>query len=231
MQIDILTIFPDVFAPLEASILKRAQNKGLVEIATWDLRDFTKDKHRKVDDTPYGGGKGMVLQCEPLFLGIEAVKEKNPAGEVILMTPQGTLFSQDIARELSRKKGLIFVCGHYEGVDERVSSLCDYEISVGDYVLTGGEIPAMVITDCVVRLLPGVLPEEAPVYDSFYDCLLDWPCYTRPANFRGAKVPEVLLSGNHEEIQNWRRKQCIKRTKARRPELYRKFLDQGGRSE
>ena len=224
MRIDILTIFPEIFLPLDVSIVKRAKEKGLVEIKIWNLRDFTKDKHRKVDDEPYGGGKGMVLKCEPIFNAVEKIKEENKEAKVILTTPQGILYNQEMAKKLSKEKGLIIICGHYEGVDERVSSICDYEISIGDYILTGGELPAMVITDSVVRLIPGVLPEEAPVYDSFFDYLFDWPCYTRPAVFRGMKVPDVLLSGNHKKIEEWRKKKAIERTKERRPDLYRKFL-------
>jgi len=224
MRIDILTIFPEIFLPLDVSIVKRAKEKGLVEIKIWNLRDFTKDKHRKVDDEPYGGGKGMVLKCEPIFNAVEKIKEENKEAKVILTTPQGILYNQEMAKKLSKEKGLIIICGHYEGVDERVSSICDYEISIGDYILTGGELPAMVITDSVVRLIPGVLPEEAPVYDSFFDYLFDWPCYTRPAVFRGMKVPDVLLSGNHKKIEEWRKEKAIERTKERRPDLYRKFL-------
>ncbi|MCD6408574.1 tRNA (guanosine(37)-N1)-methyltransferase TrmD, partial [bacterium] len=223
MRIDILTIFPEIFLPLDVSIVKRAKEKGLVEIKIWNLRDFTKDKHRKVDDEPYGGGKGMVLKCEPIFNAVEKIKEENKEGKVILTTPQGVLYNQEMAKKLSKEKGLIIICGHYEGVDERVSSICDYEISIGDYILTGGELPAMVITDSIVRLIPGVLPEEAPVYDSFFDYLFDWPCYTRPAVFRGMKVPDVLLSGNHKKIEEWRKEKAIERTKERRPDLYRKF--------
>lgn len=224
MRIDILTIFPEIFLPLDVSIVKRAKDKGLVEIKIWNLRDFTKDKHGKVDDEPYGGGKGMVLKCEPIFNGVEKIKEENKEGKVILTTPQGVLYNQEMAKKLSKEEGLIIICGHYEGVDERVSSICNYEISIGDYILTGGELPAMVITDSVIRLIPGVLPEESSIYDSFFDYLLDWPCYTRPAVFRGMKIPDVLLSGNHKKIEKWRKDKAIERTKERRPDLYRKFL-------
>ncbi|MCM8829871.1 MAG: tRNA (guanosine(37)-N1)-methyltransferase TrmD [Candidatus Omnitrophica bacterium] len=224
MRIDIITIFPEIFAPLNVSIVKRAVEKRTVEIKVWNLRDFTKDKHKKVDDTPYGGGKGMVLKCEPIFAAVEHIKQYNKKGKVILTTPQGYLFNQGMAKRLSGEEGLIIICGHYEGVDERVSSIVDYEISIGDYVLTGGELPAMVIIDCVVRLLPGVLPKEAPVFDSFSQHLLDWPSYTKPAVFREMKVPEVLLSGNHKEIAHWRKEQAEKRTKERRPEIYKRYL-------
>ncbi|HPP30107.1 MAG TPA: tRNA (guanosine(37)-N1)-methyltransferase TrmD [bacterium] len=224
MRIDIITIFPEIFAPLNASIVKRAIEKRAVEIKIWNLRDFTKDKHKKVDDTPYGGGKGMVLKCEPIFAAVKHIKKENRKGKIILTTPQGSLFNQGMAKRLSGEEGLIIICGHYEGVDERVSSIVDCEISIGDYVLTGGELPAMVIVDSVVRLLPGVLPEEAPVYDSFSQHLLDWPSYTKPAVFKGMKVPDVLLSGNHKKIEEWRKKQAEKRTKIRRPELYKQYL-------
>jgi len=228
MRIDILTIFPEVFTPLDASILKRAREKGFVDIRVWNLRDFTEDRHRTVDDAPYGGGTGMVMKCEPISRGLKKIRTENPGAAVVLTTPQGTLFTQETARGLGRETGLIILCGHYEGVDERVSSLCDYEISIGDYVLTGGELPAMVIADCVVRLLPGVLPPDAPAADSFSEHLLDWPCYTRPPVFGGRKVPAVLLSGDHGKIAEWRRKKAIERTKKRRPDLYRKFAEGTG---
>lgn len=219
MRIDILTIFPEVFTPLDVSILKRAREKGLLEIRIWDLRDFTGDRHRKVDDAPYGGGKGMVLQCDPIFRGIEAIRTENPEGKAVLTTPQGTLFTHNVARMLAVEKGLILVCGHYEGVDERVTSACDMELSIGDYVVTGGELPAMVIVDCVARMVPGVLPDEAAAHDSFFEYLLDWPCYTRPAEYRGMRVPDVLLSGDHEKIRRWRREEAFRRTRERRPDL------------
>jgi tRNA (guanine37-N1)-methyltransferase len=224
MRIDIITIFPEIFAPLKASILKRAEDKGLIEINIHNLRDFTKDRHRKVDDAPYGGGRGMVLRCEPLFSAVEHVKKGNKRAKVVLTTPQGKLFTQDAAKKLSKEKGLIIICGHYEGIDERVSSIVDEEISIGDYVLTGGELPAMVITDSTARLIPGVLPDEAPVYDSFEEYLLDWECYTRPEVFKDMKVPEILLSGDHKKIEDWRKKQALKRTRERRPDLYKKYL-------
>lgn len=214
---------------MNVSIVKRAQDKGILEIRIWNLRDFSRNKHKKVDDAPYGGGKGMVLSCEPIFLAVEEIKKHNAESLTILTSPQGEVFSQEMAGYLSRKKGLIIICGHYEGVDERVRSIVDCEISIGDYVLTGGELPAMVIVDCIARLLPEVLPEEAPVYDSFFDCLFDWPCYTRPENFRGLKVPDVLLSGNHKKIAEWRHRQAVERTIQKRPDLYRKYLNRGGK--
>lgn len=231
MRIDIITIFPEIFTPLDVSIIKRAREKKIVEIKIWNLRDFSKDKHKKVDDKVYGGGKGMVLKCEPIYDAVEKIKEENKNAKVILTTPQGIVYNHQLAKELSKQEGLIIICGHYEGVDERVTKICDYEISIGDYILTGGELPAMVIVDSVVRLLPGVLPDDAPVYDSFSEYLLDWPCYTRPENFRGMKVPEILLSGDHKKIQEWRRKMAIERTKERRPDLYEKFLKKGGENE
>ncbi|MCM8822061.1 MAG: tRNA (guanosine(37)-N1)-methyltransferase TrmD [Candidatus Omnitrophica bacterium] len=228
MRIDIITIFPEIFSPLDTSIVKRARSRGIIKLHLWNLRDFSRDKHKKVDDAPYGGGKGMVLACEPIFLAIEKVKKHNSESLTILTSPQGEVFTQKKAEDLSKTKGLIIICGHYEGVDERVRAIVDYEISIGDYVLTGGELPAMVIVDCIARLLPGVLPEEAPKYDSFSDCLLDWPCYTRPEDFRGLKVPEVLLSGDHARIKAWRLKQSIERTKQRRPDLYARYLKKKG---
>ncbi len=228
MRIDIITIFPEIFSPLNASIIKRAQEKDILEIKIWNLRDFSRSKHKKVDDAPYGGGRGMVLACEPIFLAVEEIKKHNTDSLTILTSPQGEVFNQEMAKKLSEKKGLIIICGHYEGVDERIRSIVDCEISIGDYVLTGGELPAMVIVDCIARLLPGVLPDEAPVYDSFFDCLLDWPCYTRPEVFRGLKVPDVLLSGNHQKIAQWRHKQAVERTRQKRPDLYKKYSKTGG---
>ena len=231
MRIDIITIFPEIFTPLDVSIVKRAKKGKIVEIKIWNLRDFSKDKHKKVDDKAYGGGKGMVLKCEVIYDAVERIKEENREGKVILTSPTGILYNQQIAKKLSEEKGLVIICGHYEGVDERVSKICDYEISIGDYILTGGELPAMVIVDSVVRLLKGVLPEDAPRYDSFYNYIFDWPCYTRPENFRGMKVPEVLISGNHKEIERWRRKMAIERTKEKRPDLYEKYIKQGGKDD
>ncbi|HOK56096.1 MAG TPA: tRNA (guanosine(37)-N1)-methyltransferase TrmD [bacterium] len=231
MRIDIITIFPEIFTPLDVSIVKRAKKGKIVEIKIWNLRDFSKDKHKKVDDKAYGGGKGMVLKCDIIYDAVEKIKEENREGKVILTSPTGILYNQQIAKKLSEEKGLVIICGHYEGVDERVSKICDYEISIGDYILTGGELPAMVIVDSVVRLLKGVLPEDAPRYDSFYNYIFDWPCYTRPENFRGMKVPEVLISGNHKEIERWRRKMAIERTKEKRPDLYEKYIKQGGKDD
>jgi tRNA (guanine37-N1)-methyltransferase len=229
MRIDILTLFPHLFeAPFSYGIFKRAIDNGLVDINLYNIRDYTHDKHHTADDYPYGGGAGMVLKPEPIFEAIEAiragVKDGEAAPHIVLLTPQGRLFSQEIANELSQHRHLVFICGHYEGVDERVSEhLATDEISIGDYVLTGGEIPAMAVIDAVLRLLPGVLgSEESPLEDSHAGGLLKYPQYTRPEDFRGWKVPEVLLSGNHGRIARWRREQTIRRTRERRPELLSK---------
>jgi tRNA (guanine37-N1)-methyltransferase len=227
MRIDILTLFPEMFSgPFDSSILKRAADRGLVSIALHNIRDYTHDKHHVVDDCPYGGGAGMVLKPQPIFEAVAAVKESGAGqdcGEppVILLTPQGRRFSQEIAGELARHGRLIFICGHYEGVDERVCRhLVTDEISIGDYVLSGGELPAMVVADAVARLLPGVLGDEASaVDDSHANGLLEYPHYTRPAVFKGWPVPEVLTSGDHARIAEWRREQAIRRTLERRPEL------------
>ena len=220
MQIDIITLFPDIFfGPFSESIISRAISNGIVEINSIDLRDYTDDKHRTVDDTPYGGGPGMLMKADPLFKAVEDCK--NNDSYVILATPQGEPYNQKIAEELSEKKHLVFVCGHYEGVDERVrTGLVDREISIGDYVLTSGNLPAMVIVDSVVRLLPGVLGDyESTKDESFSTGLLEYPQYTKPADFRGLKVPDILLSGNHKLIKEWRKEQALIRTKKRRPDL------------
>jgi len=224
MRIDILTIFPKMFAPiLDESIVRRAKNKGLVKIAVHDLRGYSDDKHRKIDDRPFGGGPGMVFKPEPVFKAVAEIKSKLKKNKpkVILLSPQGKVLNQKLAKELSRVKNLILICGHYEGVDERVrAKLVDEEVSIGDYVLTGGELPAMVLVDAVVRLVKGVLGDEnSSQSDSFYDGLLEYPQYTRPADFRGMKVPKVLLSGDHQKIAKWRREQALKVTKKKRPDL------------
>jgi len=232
MVIDVLTLFPEMFkGPFEYSIIKRARDKGLVEINLVNIRDFSTDKHKKVDDYPYGGGPGMVLKPEPLFNAVEHLKEKKFTRQnTILMTPQGKLLNQDIVSELSKLEHIIIVCGHYEGVDERVRQcIIDEEISIGDYVLTGGELPAMVLIDAVARMIPGVLGHEEGAYEeSFITGLLEYPQYTRPRNFRGMEVPEVLLSGDHKKIKEWRLKQALKRTYERRPDLLenRKLRDE-----
>ncbi len=229
MRIDILTLFPQMFeVPFSFGIFKRAIDNGLVSLNLFNIRDYTHDKHHTADDYPYGGGAGMVLKPEPIFEAVEAIKAEviDEEGElpVILLTPQGRLFSQRIALELSQYRHLVLICGHYEGVDERVREyLATDEISIGDYVLTGGEVPAMVVLDAVLRLVPGVLgSEESPLEDSHASGLLEYPQYTRPADFRGWSVPEVLLSGNHARIAKWRREQIIRRTLERRPELLNK---------
>ena len=222
MRFDILTLFPKMFETVfEESIIKRAIESNKIEVHIHDFRTYTKDPHNKVDDTPYGGGAGMVLQCEPLFLAIEDLK--TPESKVIILTPSGIPYKQKNAYDLSHEKHLILVCGHYEGFDERILSLADMEISIGDYVLTGGEIPAMALVDSITRLIPGVINERSHIEDSFNDnYLLDYPTYTKPRVFRGMEVPEVLISGDHEKINNWRREQSLKKTKERRPDLLEK---------
>ncbi len=221
MRIDILTIFPEMFpCVLNASIIKRAQDKGLVDIRVWNLRDWTTDKHQTTDDTPYGGGGGMIMKPEPIFAAVETLlgEEKAP---VILLTPQGRVFDQQMAQALAQQERLVFICGRYEGVDERVREhLVTEEISIGDYVLSGGELAAMVVVDAVVRLLPGALGyERAAAEDSHATGLLEGPHYTRPPVFRGWEVPEVLRSGHHARVAQWRRLQSLKRTLERRPDL------------
>lgn len=224
MKIFIVTIFPEMFnGPLTASIVQKAREKGLVEINIVNLRDFATGKHKSVDDYPYGGGPGMVMKPEPIFKAVEHIRDKTCVQKVILFSPQGLPFSQAKARELSSLDSIIMICGHYEGVDERVNlGLVDEEISLGDYILTGGELPAMVVTDAVVRLLPGVLPRESTEKDSFENMLLEHPQYTRPPRYKGFDVPSVLLSGDHESIARWRLKKSLKRTLYRRPDLIKK---------
>ncbi|HJX25596.1 MAG TPA: tRNA (guanosine(37)-N1)-methyltransferase TrmD [Chthoniobacterales bacterium] len=220
MKIDILTLFPEICrAPLSESMMKRAQENKIVDLRIHDLRDWTTDKHHVVDDAPFGGGQGMVMKPEPIFAAVESWRKGSSF--VILMTPQGKSFTQSLAGDLSKHEHLIVVCGHYEGIDHRVTEhLIDMEISIGDYVLTNGAIAAAVLVDAVVRLLPGVLGhEQSSVDDSFSAGLLEAPQYTRPAEFRGWKVPEVLLSGNHAEIAAWRKEQALRRTRENRPDL------------
>jgi tRNA (guanine37-N1)-methyltransferase len=204
--------------------LGRAVEKGLIQIQTINIRDFTQDKHRVVDDAPYGGGQGMVMKVEPIARTIESVKSQNPSARTIYLTPQGKPFHQALARRLSTQSHLILLCGRYEGVDERARELfVDEEISIGDYVLTGGELAAMVLVDAVSRLIPGVLgSDRSAEEDSFFNSLLEYPQYTRPVDFRGSRVPEVLLSGNHSSISQWRRREAIRRTSLRRPDLLAK---------
>lgn len=227
MRIDVLCLFPEMFAsPLEQSIVKRARERGLVDIRVWNIRDHAHDRHRTVDDYPYGGGPGMVMKPEPVF---EAVEERLAEGgaddvPVVLLTPQGRLFSQQVARDLAQYARLVLVCGHYEGVDERIREhLVTDEISIGDYVLSGGEIAAMVVIDAVVRLVPGALGSATSAEsESHGEGLLEYPQYTRPSTYRGWEVPEVLLSGNHAEVAGWRRRQALLRTAERRPDLIEK---------
>ena len=222
MKIDILTLFPDMFKGVfSESIIKRAIDLEKVEINLINFRDYTNDLHNKVDDTPYGGGAGMVLMPQPIFDCVKSIKTDDSV--VILLTPDGVPYKQNISYRLSRKKHIILICGHYEGFDERIRSICDMEISIGDYVLTGGEIPSMVLVDSIVRLIPGVIREESHLEDSFNDnYLLDYPTYTKPRIYEGMEVPEVLLSGNHEKIRLWRENEALKRTKLRRPDLLEK---------
>ena len=220
MKIDVLTLFPAMFAgPLDESIIMRARKKGLLDLKIHQLRDWTHDRHKTVDDKPFGGGPGMLMKPEPLFEAVESLKRAET--KVILLSPAGRKFDQSVARELAQKKDLLLVTGHYEGFDERVrEGLADDELSIGDYVLTNGALPAMVVIDAVTRLLPGVLGDDASSTDeSFSHGLLEYPQYTRPAEFRGMKVPEVLLNGNHAEIEKWRREQAKLRTRAQRPDL------------
>jgi len=227
MRIDILSLFPKMFGgPFDESIVKRAVDRGLVSLFIHNFREFAHDKHNTVDDYSFGGGEGMVLKPEPLFEAVESIKGTmgDSAGPVILLTPQGRLFCHQIAQELSKKQNLVLICGHYEGVDERVREhLVTDEISIGEYVLTGGELAAMVVVDSVVRLLPGALgSEQAASEDSYAKGFLEYPQYTRPRVYRGWEVPEVLLSGNHKEIARWRWEQAIERTLLRRPDLLAK---------
>jgi tRNA (guanine37-N1)-methyltransferase len=238
MRIDVFTLFPEVFPPyLQISILQRALQRGLAQIYLHNIRDWTSDRHHVTDDEPYGGGGGMIMKPEPIFAAVEGVLGTPPACPVILLTPQGRLFNQKVALELSRQAHLALLCGRYEGVDERVREhLVTDEISIGDYVLTGGELPALVVIDAVIRLLPGTLGDpDAPWDDSHASGLLEYPHYTRPAEFRGWRVPDVLLSGDHARLARWRRQQALLRTWQRRPDLLasatlsdedRKFLAQ-----
>ena len=235
LKVEILTLFPGMFGPvINESILKRAQEKKLVEVKLHDIREYTKDKHRKVDARPYGGGPGMVLTPEPIFLAVE--KLKKPRSRVVLLAPQGERLSHAVAKRLSGYKHLILICGHYEGIDERVKEgLVTDEVSIGDYVLTCGELPAMVLLDSIVRLIPGVLgDDESKEFDSFAQGLLEYPQYTRPREFRSMAVPEILFSGDHSKIQIWRREMALAATKARRPDLLNKVkvkglkIDEGG---
>ena len=224
MKINILTIFPDMFAPLRMSMLGRAIDNGIIELDITDIRDYTTDRHNRVDDTPYGGGAGMVMQVQPI---LDAFNAKGYGGEVLYMSPRGEMLSGDLAKELSEKEEITILCGHYEGVDQRaLDRLGAREVSIGDYVLTGGELPAMVLIDTVARFLDGVLAGEESVTDeSVYSGLLEYPQYSKPREYEGDEVPEILLSGNHGEIDLWRWEQAVALTKERRPDMFRKYLE------
>lgn len=225
IRFDILSVFPGMFASVfDCSLLKKAQEKKLVAIEIHDIRQYAPDKHRMTDDAPYGGGGGMVMKIEPIDRALQAVAPDRERTLVVLMTPQGETFCHKIAQELAAQSRIVLICGHYEGVDERVRlHLVDRELSVGDYVLTGGELPAMIVVDAVARLVPGVLGNaESAAKDSFAAGLLEYPQYTRPADYSGLKVPELLISGHHREIENWRRRESLRRTLLRRPDLIKK---------
>lgn len=219
MNIHYLTLFPEMYdGVLNSSILKRAKDKGIVEYHLIDFRDYSEDKHNKVDDYPYGGGAGMVLKPEPIFNAMDALEVENP--RVILLCPQGAPFNQKMAEDLSTEENIVFICGHYEGYDERIRTLVTDEVSIGDYVLTGGELASMAMTDAIVRLIPNVISnQESHEQDSFSTGMLEHPHYTRPREYRGMKVPEVLLNGDHKKIDEWRYNESLKRTKERRPDL------------
>jgi len=225
IRFDVLSVFPEMLhSPLDFSLLKKAREKGLIEVGLYDIRDWAQDKHKMTDDAPYGGGCGMVMKVEPVERAVNALKRADVDPLVVLMTPQGETFNQRIALELSRQKHLIFICGRYEGVDERIRKhLADREISIGDYILTGGELSALVVIDAVARLIPGVLGNVASAQtESFSQGLLECPQYTRPADYKGWCVPEVLVSGNHARIESWQRIEALKRTWKRRPDLLEK---------
>ena len=221
MKIEALSVFPDMLsAVMGTSMMRIAQEKGIIDFRAYDLRDWTHDRHRTTDDDPYGGGQGLIMKCEPIFEAYDEICATGPKPHTIFLSPAGRPFSDERARELSQKERLLFICGHYEGVDERAYSLADEVISLGDYVLTGGELAALVVIDAVVRKIDGVLGDEAgAIEESFSDGLLEFPQYTRPQNFRGMEVPSVLLSGNHAQIATWRREQSLRRTYELRPDL------------
>ena len=226
MKIDVLTLFPEMFTGvISSSIIKRAIDDNKIEINLHNFRDYSKDIHHKVDDTPYGGGCGMILTCQPIFDCVNDLKDGESI--VILLTPDGTPYKQEIANNLVKLKHLIIICGHYEGFDDRIRSICDMEISIGDYVLTGGEIPAMVLIDSVTRLIDGVINKESYQNDSFYNGLLDYPQYTKPREYNGLKVPDVLLSGNHKEIEKYRIEAALEKTRKRRCDLLKENVSDG----
>lgn len=227
-QFDIITIFPEMFeSPFGESILKRAQDQELLNISLHDLRKYTLDKHRKTDDHPFGGGVGLIMNVDPIVRAIETVKEKKPGARSILLSPGGKSFNQKMAWELSREENLIFVCGRYEGVDERVLNFVDDAISIGDYVMAGGEIPAMVLIESISRLIPNVVGDESSLVEESFECnRLEYPQYTKPREFRGLKVPDILLSGHHKKIQDWQLKEALKKTAEIRPDLLSKETEQ-----
>lgn len=223
VRVDILTTFPEMFEPLKCSILARAEKKEILKINVVNIRDFSLDKHKKTDDTPFGGGAGMVMTCQPLYDAIMSVKQEN--SHIIYMSPRGETLCQSLVEDLAKIEHLIIICGHYEGIDERILTIFNaHEISIGDYVLTGGEIPAMALVDSVSRYVEGVLATGSTAEESFSNGLLEYPQYTKPQEFMGYKVPDVLLSGNHKEIAKWRKNQSLEITKTRRPDLYQKYL-------
>jgi tRNA (guanine37-N1)-methyltransferase len=218
MKIDILTLFPEMYNGfLSESIIKRAIEKKLVEVNIYNIREYSTDPHKKVDDYGFGGGAGMVLMCQPIFDAVDALKKEGT--KVILLTPQGIVYKQQIAYDLSKEKHIILICGHYEGFDERIRSIVDIELSIGDYVLTGGELPSMVISDSIIRLLDGVIEKESLSSESFNNNLFDYPQYTKPKIYKGMEVPDILLSGHHENIRKWRLEQSKKKTMMVRPDL------------
>ncbi|MGY0372096.1 tRNA (guanosine(37)-N1)-methyltransferase TrmD [Clostridium sp. JNZ J1-5] len=224
MKIDILTLFPEMFQVFDSSIIGRALDKGTIEINTHNIRDYSQNKHKKVDDYPYGGGAGMVMTPQPISDSIKAIKKTNK-GKIIFLGPRGNTFTQETAKQLSKEEELIFLCGHYEGIDERVYKHIDIELSLGDFVLTGGEMACIPIVDSICRLIPGVLSSyESYTEESFYNGLLEYPQYTRPEEFEGEKVPKVLISGHHENIRKWRRKQSLIITKERRPDMFKNII-------
>ena len=222
MKFDVLTLFPEMFTALNESIIGRATDKNLIEVNLTNIRDFSKDKHKKVDDTPYGGGAGMVIKPDVVYDAYESIKDDS--AKVIYMSPKGTVLNQEKVKQLSKQEHLIIICGHYEGIDQRVlDEIVDEEISIGDYVLTGGELPAMVLIDSVSRYVEGVLNKESTSEESFSNGLLEYPQYTRPEEFRGKKVPEVLISGHHENIKKWREEKSLEITKKNRPDLLKQI--------
>lgn len=223
MKIDILTLFPEMFAPLHASMLGRAEQKGILELKLTDIRDYTQDRHLKTDETPFGGGAGMVMTCDPVFRALEAVEAERK--KIVYMSPKGKILDQETITALSRCNELVVLCGHYEGIDQRILEYWEIEeISIGDYILTGGEPAAIVLVDAVARMIPGVLKSEASALEeSVYSGLLEYPHYTRPREYRGMKVPDILLSGDHEKIAQWRLEQALRLTAKRRPDLFQAF--------